>query len=78
MCDVEREAEEMKSNRAGISFPCCDTNGDCVYGKFTDEKFPKICLYLGSNMKCTSVVARVNRMVLECKNLGFEVEAKKQ
>lgn len=72
--DADSEAAEMKENKAMISFPCGDVDGDCVYGRFTDDKFPKICELLGKNMQCQSAVARVNRMVVECKNLGFEIK----
>ena len=73
MCSAETEAAEMKENRGLLSLSCADHEGNCVYGKYEDDKFPKMCSHMGSNgATCTSKVAMVNKIVLEYKKFKGE------
>jgi len=68
----------MKQNRCKADFKCDNLDDDvskmdCVYR--TTQQFSD-CDYTAENGCCTSLVARVNAMILECKSLGIELVQK--
>ena len=67
----------MKQNRCKADFKCDNLDDvskmDCVY---RTTKHNHDCDYIAENGLCTSSVARVNAMILECKSLGIELVQK--
>ena len=71
----------MKENNCEISFEC-GNNTKCVHRGSVGKKYYCEHLQMGGSRngaeawECTSSVAKVNRMVLELKELGFKGEIK--